>query len=238
MLIFLDVETSPTRDPDLIAEIRAGIRPPATYKKPESVAQWMESEGERAAQDAVAKTALDAAQGELIAIGVARDDDLPPRVLTRTPDEPEIVLLGQLFGLVTDWIQENAVMDGAGRAVWGSDPHFVAHNAAFDLGWLWRRSIINGLVPPFRIPGPNARPGKDFGCTMMAWAGYRDRIGLKALCRALGLPDPKADGTGAQAWQWWLDGDLERVARYCAGDVEAVRSIWGRLAPMLRGAAA
>lgn len=238
MLIFIDVETSATRDPALIEEIRAGVRPPATYKKPESIAQWMETEGERAAAEAVGKTALDAAQGELIAIGVARDDDQAPTVLVRTPEESERVLLERFFDLVQSWLEADAVTDGEGRAVWDSTPYFTAHNAAFDLGWIWRRSIVNGITPPFHVPGPNARVGKDYGCSMMAWAGYRDRISLRSLCRALNLPDPKQNGTGAQAWQWWADGDLERVQTYCAGDVEAVRAIWGKLAPMMRGAAA
>lgn len=238
MLIFLDVETCPTRDPALIDEIRAGIRPPANYKKPETIAEWMATEGERAAADAVGKTALDAAAGELIAIGLARDDDHPPVVLVRDQDVTERELLEHFFAHVQGWLDDDAVTDGGGRNVWGGDPYFVAHNAPFDLGWLWRRAIVHDVRPPFRLPTPNARAGKDYGCTMQAWAGYRDRISLKALCRALGLPNPKQDGNGAQAWQWWQDGNLDRVRTYCAGDVVAVRSIWSRLAPMIRGAAA
>ncbi len=114
-------------------------------------------------------------------------------------------------------------------------PYFIAHNAAFDLGFLWRRCIVLGLRPPFPLPGPNARAGKDYGCTMQAWAGYRERVSLQALCRALSLPDPKAEGTGAQAWQWWKAGDVERVATYCAGDVRAVRDIWHRVSAMAGG---
>lgn len=238
MQIFLDIETAPTEDADTIAAIRAGIRPPANYKKPETLAAWMETEGEAAALDAIGRTALDGGAGQVIAIGLARDDDAPPLVLTRTPDQSEADLLRRLFELVQDWTAGGAVTDAQGRAIWPDAPYFIAHNAAFDLGFLWRRCIVHGLRPPFPLPGPNARAGKDYGCTMLAWAGYRERISLQALCRALALPDPKAEGNGSQAWQWWKAGDLERVATYCAGDVEAVRNVWHRLAPMMGGQAA
>ena len=238
MLTFIDIETCPTDNPDTVAAIRAGIRPPATYKKSESIAAWLANEGEAAAQEAVARTALDGGAGQVIAIGLARDDDAPPLVLTRRPDEPEAALLVRFFDTVQAWSSEGAGMDAAGRPMWPDAPHFIAHNAAFDLGFLWRRCVVLGLRPPFHLPDPNARPGKDFGCTMTSWAGHRERVSLQALCRALGLPDPKAGGGGALAWQWWRDGDIERVARYCAGDVEAVRAVWHRIAPLARGVAA
>lgn len=238
MQIFLDIETAPTEDAETIAAIRAGIRPPANYKKPESIAAWQEAEGEAAAQEAISRTALDAAAGQIIAIGLAREDDAGALVLMRHLDEPEADLLQRFCDTVQSWLDGGAVLDAAGHAVWPDAPYFIAHNAAFDLGFIWRRCIVHGIRPAFRLPGPNSRPGKDYGCTMQAWAGYRERISLQALCRALALPDPKAEGGGAQAWQWWRDGDLQRVAHYCAGDVEAVRAIWHRLAPMLGGVAA
>ena len=40
-LLFCDIETLPTTDMEVIAEIAASIKPPGTIKKPESVAAWM-----------------------------------------------------------------------------------------------------------------------------------------------------------------------------------------------------
>lgn len=237
MQIFIDIETAPTEDADTLAAIRAGIRPPASYKKPESIAAWHATEGEAAALEAIGRTALDGGAGQVIAIGLALDNDRPPVVLLRKDGEAEAELLRQFFETVEDWTAGGAVADAQGRTLWSDAPFFIAHNAAFDLGFLWRRCIVHGLRPPFALPGPSARPGKDYGCSMMAWAGYRERISLQALCRALALPDPKAEGSGAQAWQWWKAGELERVATYCAGDVQAVRAIWHRLAPMMGAAA-
>lgn len=237
MQIFLDIETAPTEDAETIAAIRAGIRPPANYKKPETIAAWREAEGEAAALEAIGRTALDGGAGQVIAIGVARDDDAPPLVLTRRPDQGEAELLRCFFDVAEEWTRAGAVTDAEGCPIWPDMPYFIAHNAPFDLGFIWRRCVVLGVRPSFRLPGPNARAGKDYGCTMQAWAGYRDRVSLQALCRAMGLDDPKANGDGAQAWRWWKDGDLDRVATYCAGDVEAVRAIWHRLAPMLSSGA-
>ncbi|GAB1425951.1 hypothetical protein MASR2M16_31850 [Thauera terpenica] len=235
MQIFLDIETAPTEDVDTIATIRASIRPPANYKKPETLAAWREAEGEAAALDAIARTALDGGAGQVIAVGLALDDEQPPLVLCRGTSETEADLLRRFFETVARWTAGGAVTDAHGRSIWPDAPYFIAHNAAFDLGFLWRRCIVLGLRPPFPLPGPNARAGKDYGCTMQAWAGYRERVSLQALCRALSLPDPKAEGTGAQAWQWWKAGDVERVATYCAGDVRAVRDIWHRVSAMAGG---
>ena len=160
MQIFLDIETAPTEDADTLAAIRAGIRPPANYKKPETIAAWMETEGEAAALDAIGRTALDGAAGQVIAIGIARDNDAPPLVLTRTTDQPEADLLRRFFEVVQDWTAGGAVTDAEGRTVWPDAPYFIAHHAAFDLGFLWRRCIVHGLRPPFALPGPNARPSR------------------------------------------------------------------------------
>lgn len=233
MRVYIDIETKPTDDAAVIAKIREAIRPPATYKKPESIAAWYETEGAKAADEAISRTALDGSLGAVIAIGSCRDDDDSPTVLVRKLDEPEAAFIRRWFDLIEGWLSESGIQDPAGRPVFEDRPHFIGHNCAFDLHFLWHRCAVLALRPPFYLPGPNSRPGKDYNCSMMAWAGYRERISLQNLCLALNLPDPKSDGGGAQAFEWWHQGDLDRVARYCAGDVEAVRQIWERIAPLL-----
>ena len=120
------------------------------------------------------------------------------------------------------------------------DPWWIAHNAAFDLAWLWKRAVIHGLSLPFKLPSPTeARHGKTHYCTMEAWAGYRDRISLDRLCRTLGIPSPKAgEISGTNAWQFWERGEIEAVQAYCAGDVEAARAVYHRLFSVNSGVAA
>ena len=52
MLLFIDVETVPSQHPEALAAVRAGLRPPGTLKKAESIAAWWANEAEVAAEDA------------------------------------------------------------------------------------------------------------------------------------------------------------------------------------------
>lgn len=233
MHIFIDIETSPTTDPELMAELAAGVTPPGNISKAETIAVWERDKKPAAVAEAIGRTALDAAAGSVIAIGLALDYGDPAEVLIRDRTigddfEQEQDLLRRFVAWVDAALARGAVTDAAGRTIWPEAPHFVAHNAAFDLGFLWRRAVVTGITPEgWKLPAPwTMRHGKDHFCTMTAWAGPRERISLKRLCRALALADPKAGGDGAQAWQWWQAGELDKLARYCAGDVEAVRSIW------------
>jgi predicted PolB exonuclease-like 3'-5' exonuclease len=65
---------------------------------------------------------------------------------------------------------------------------------------------------------------------MMAWAGYKNTIGLDRLCRALGIPSPKADGMdGSQVFDLWQADNHDAIRIYNAADVAAVRACWWRL---------
>ncbi len=227
MRIFIDCETVPSQAPDARDLIRASIKPPGTLKKPESIAAWWQDAAPDAVEEAWRKTALDASQGELVAISWASDDTEVSTAIRAKGDDERVVLV-RFFGQVQRYLEDNAIRDHRGQAIYEVDPFFVAHNAAFDLGFLWRRSIVLGIRPPFRIPAPDAKPGS-FGCTMKAWAGPRDQISLDRLCRALGVPSPKGDMDGSKVYDAWQAGELDRIAKYNAADVVATRECWRRL---------
>ncbi len=65
MNIFIDIETIPAQRPDVLEEIKASIKAPAVYKKPESIAEWMRTEGPAAIDAAYRKTGLDGAYGQV-----------------------------------------------------------------------------------------------------------------------------------------------------------------------------
>lgn len=227
MRIYLDVETVPSQAPDARDLIRASIKPPGTLKKPESIAAWWQDSAPDAVEDAWRKTALDASQGELVAISWA-SDDAGPFTAIRSKHHDERVVLAEFFGQLQAHLTANAVRLADGRELWEDEPFFVCHNSAFDLGFLWRRSIVLGIRPPFKIPAPDARPGL-FGCTMRAWAGPRDTISLDRLCCALGVQSPKGDMDGSKVFDAWRAGELDRIAKYNAVDVVATRECWRRL---------
>ena len=229
MRLYFDIETLPSLAPDAREIARQQVKVPGTYKKPESIAAWWETEGEAAIEEAFRKQALDAASGELCALGFAADD-VDPVSLVRGNDEAEADFIRRALSGVQDLINAGGVTGPDGRA-WPMEPFFIGHNAGgFDLPFLWRRCVVHGIRPSFKLPGPSSRDGKDYGDTMTAWAGFRGTIGLDRLCRALKVPSPKASGMdGGQVYDLWLAGNHGAIATYNAADVEAVRAIWYRL---------
>ena len=198
MRIYFDVETVPSQAPDARDLVKATIKPPATFKKPESIAAWWETDAPTAIDEAWRKQSFDASVGELISLSWCDDDMTEASTVIRGKDESERLMLQRFFGQLSAHFKLHAIRDQRGTELWEDSPYFIAHNATFDLGFVWRRSIILGVRPPFKVPGPNAREGKDYACTMRTWSGFKDTISLDRLCSALGIQSPKGDLDGSK----------------------------------------
>ena len=228
MRIYLDLETVPSQAPDARELLKAIIKPPGTLRKAESIAAWWATEAEAAAEELYRKQALDAARGEIVSISWMTDDCLAPTTAIRSQHDDERIVLAQFFGQLQAALEAAAIRDHRGQAIYDDSPFFIAHNAPFDLGFLWRRSIVLGIRAPFTIPSPTAKPGS-YGDTMTLWAGNRGTIGLDKLCTALGVHSPKGDLDGGKVYDAWQAGELDRIVKYNALDVLATREIWRRL---------
>jgi hypothetical protein len=230
MQITIDIETIPSQQPGARDQVRASIKPPGTLKKPESIAAWWKDEADSAVEDAHRKQSLDGGvHGEIISIAIAANDDDPGWVRCRQQGEDESLVLSLFADAVQERLDRAAagLVDGCNIP---QDPYFIAHNASFDLGYIWRRCIVKGVRLPFKFPTPAARAGKDYGDTMTMWAGYGNRVSLDALCRALSVPSPKDGGIdGAGVYDAWLAGEHERIAAYNLRDTLATRDVWHRL---------
>lgn len=229
MNLFLDIETVPSQHPEALATVRAGLKPPGTLKKAESIAKWWEDEADQAAADAWRKQALDGGlHGEIVSIAMA--SDLGQWVRCRAVGGSEAELIAAAFERVQGWRDELAALLAPEARAWQAGIFPVAHNAQFDMGFLWRRARVNRVAVPDWLPGPSARAGKDYGCTMLLWAGYGGRVSLDSLCGALGVPSPKEGGIdGSQVFDAWLAGETERIAAYNLRDTVALAEVWDRL---------
>ena len=58
-----DIETSPTTDEKVIAELVETVQPPANYKKPDTIEKWMDEHAQEKAQELINRTALDGSYG-------------------------------------------------------------------------------------------------------------------------------------------------------------------------------
>jgi hypothetical protein len=106
---------------------------------------------------------------------------------------------------------------------------YIGHNViGFDLPFLWKRSVIN-RIPYHGIP-KDARhgAGRVFD-TMVAWAGFKDRISLDNLAGILGLESHKGEMDGSMVCDAWLAGKKEEISEYCIKDVDLTRKIYGMI---------
>lgn len=214
MNIFLDFETIPTTNPAVIAELAAKVKPPATHKKPETIALWEQNEKPAAVELAVAKTSLDGTYGAICSAAYAFDDG--PVHSECSADEGKLIT--DLYAAIRE------AMKG------GRDLTVIGHNVVgFDLKFLWKRTVILGIRPaplPFRAKAWD----KTVFDTMTQWDDDREkRISLDSLCSVLGVPSPKGELDGSQIAGAFAAGRFDEIAKYNAGDVEAVRNVYRRM---------
>lgn len=222
MNIYIDIETIPAQRPDVLEEIKATIKPPATYKKPDSIAEWMKSEAPAAIDEAYRKTGLDGAYGQVCVVGLALDE-MPP--LTLQADDwrdagAEARLLSSLHGALSEMVTRRDELNVC----------MIGHNvSSFDLRFLVQRHIVNGVRPhPVLMRAAQAKPWERDRVfdTMVQWTGSASiRVSLDKLCKALSVPTPKGAITGATVWDAVKEGRIDEVALYCAGDVAATREV-------------
>lgn len=232
MNIYLDIETIPGQAPGLIEQFAAGITAPASYKKPESIAEWERDNKQAMAEEAWRKTSFDGAIGHIAVIGFAIGDGQPMTLYSDQYGDKaaERDILSQFFGAVSD--AGSRMLSGGSRNV--PAPTFIGHNVLdFDLRFIFQRAVMLGVRPPSCIPF-DAKPwDKTVFDTMTAWAGARNRVSLDKLCKAFEI-DGKGSEIGEEidgsmVWDFVRDGRIADVAKYCAGDVERTREIHKRL---------
>jgi len=221
--IFLDIETVPG-DTFYQKQIAAAVLPPANYSKPETIAQWWETKGEQAKEDAVHATSLMPAYNRIVCLSWAVGDEDPT---TFSGDSEEAILrcffedlAGQLEKTHNGWSYR-----------------VIGHNViGFDLPCIWHACIRNNVGYSL-LPHPrNIKPWETSKAvdTLYQLAGTdRKGMSLGNLAKLYGLNDAYPDIDGSMVWQMWKDGMETQVADYCAGDVRLVRALYYRIREFL-----
>jgi predicted PolB exonuclease-like 3'-5' exonuclease len=239
MNIYFDIETIPSQDPVLVAEIQqrcrdmaeaeaALVTPPASYKQPEAIAKWWGESGnqrkesilagaELKAQEEWRATALDGATGQIVVIGVAINDESPVPLYLPDWKRSEAHVLKEFFSIVTDACSHTRTR-----------PCFIGHNVTgFDLRFIYQRAVVLGIRPPAHIPF-KAKPWDDVVFDTMQQWDQAKRASMNKLCRAFGLAD-KGDLDGSMVWDYVRDGRIAEVAQYCVDDVNRARIFHKRM---------
>lgn len=218
-----DIETLPSNDLEIIAGLAASVKPPATFKKPESIAEWLKENKEQAVNDLVAKTSFSGLYGRIACIAWAFDDG---EIVSTESWQTERQAIQAFYDAVTAYTN---VEYSGGRT--SSAITVVGHNiAGFDLQFLKHRSIILGIKPDASIRrAMMAKPwDKEVNDTMLMWSPDREnRVSMDKLCKALGIAG-KGDFDGSMVAETWPTNP-QKVIDYCKYDIERTRSIHKRI---------
>lgn len=233
--VFIDLETLPEPDgkQSFINAAKESVKVPSTLTKPKFIdalglgsdgkyktvdelkEMWVEKFGTEQAsiqgEEAWRKTSFDGAKGEICVIGVWFEGMYTP-VSFDASKMKESEMLAHFWVTLSNIVGMNQF-------------RFVAHNAKFDLPFLYHRSVINRVQPVYY--NPHGRHGQHHYCTMEAWAGYNQRISMDDLAKALGIQG-KGDMDGSKVYDTWLV-DQQKVIDYCKDDVRMLREIYNRL---------
>ena len=223
MNIYLDIETLPTNDSDVIAEIAATIKAPGTLKKQESIDAWMAENKEAATRDAVHKTGFSGLYGSIACICYAFDDG---PVHSVGGEFDETALLNDFYRAIEDATRIEAHDRRVDTAM-----TFIGHNIiGFDLPFIKHRSIILGVKPPLSVRKAfDAKPwGNEVADTMLMWSTDKEkRASMDKLCKAFGIAG-KGDFDGSMVAETW-PVDPQKVIDYCADDVRRTREMYKRI---------
>jgi len=219
-MIVIDIETVPCQWAGIRDEYAAAVKAPASYSKPESIQKWLEENRQAEGEAAWLKTSFDGGMGQIVCIGWAIDDNKPESLHTANlSPENEAEVLREFFAAM------RFHHDNAGRR-----PPLVGHNiVAFDLPFVWKRSVVHGIKPPVWWPRDPKPWGETVYDTMTQWAGVKERISLDKLCRVLGVGGKTGGPTGADVWPMVQAGRIKEVAEYCRHDVEITRACYRRM---------
>jgi 3'-5' exonuclease len=233
---FIDLETLPQDGTlqDYIDEVKESIKVPSDLTKPKLIealgygsdakyktvdelkSDWIERFGTEQSkiqgEHQWRKTALDGAKGEICVIGSAIENDAIVAFSQLNMSESEMIR--QFW----QWMDESI-----GSSQW----RLVAHNAKFDVPYLWHRSVILGIKPSMWF-NPHGRHCQSHYCTMEAWAGFNGRISLDNLAKALGVKGKSCGIDGSMVYDTWLT-EKESVIEYCKDDVRVLREIYNRM---------
>ena len=225
--IFIDTETVPTSREDVRSKLAAGVRPPGNYKSVDAIMKWETEQGAAKREEAIAETALNGLWGELLVIGFAIEDRTPV-ILTREKTEAD--LLKTFCELLQDEVFAHVLKSESSTTSWDQRVTWIAHNADFDLRFIWQRSRILGIQIPFLLPLERYPKGPWRYDTMVEWAGWGKYVKLTDLELAFGIDriDPLPGG-GSDVAKAFAEGRIDDITGHCSLDVGNLRLIYQRM---------
>lgn len=210
--IFMDIETLPTDNPEVISMVKSKLTAPSNYKDPEKISAYIEDK----ADEAIHKTGLSGLFGRVLCFGYAIDDQ-PAGVVYGKEASDEKFILQDI---------RRIICTNAGRKRDYCANTLIGHNLlGFDIPFLSQRMMVNGLPPLFEH-GTKPWDTGAYDTSLMFACGNRDFYSLENLCLAFGVKSPKGEIDGSMVAQAYRDGRHDQIIDYCADDVRATRELY------------
>jgi Predicted 3'-5' exonuclease related to the exonuclease domain of PolB len=215
---YIDTETIPaaTFYQDQVA---ANVKAPATYTKPETIAQWQETKGEQARLDAVHATGLMPAYNQIVSLAWAFEGGTP------------MVYSGPEAGILEAFMEDvSRIVSGTRN---GLSIRWVGHNiVGFDLPCIWWACIRN-KVPYAFLPHPRqVKPWETTKVvdTLYQLAGTNTKgMSLGNMAKLFGIEDRLPDMDGSKVWNMYCYGRIAEIEDYNIADVEITRELYLRI---------
>lgn len=102
----------------------------------------------------------------------------------------------------------------------------------FDLPYLCRRLVVNGLSLPSALDLAGKKPWEVPHLDTMEMWKFGDRksyTSLELLATLFDIPSSKSDIEGSRVHSCYYQGELERIAAYCRADVAVTAQLYRRL---------
>lgn len=233
MHVIFDIETLPTNDPQVIADLRkdaeaekAAVKAPSNYKDEAKIAEFVaakHAEINAGIEERIAKTSFSGLEGRIACISWQIDDGEP---FATSAEFTERQVIQQFYASV-EALSHRPRHEGTYQI----ETSFVGHNiASFDLPFLKHRSIILGVTPPqiFRKAFAAKPWDSIIQDTMLLWSSDPHKRGsMDRLCRAFGIPG-KGDFDGSMVASTWPT-DPQKVIDYCKDDVRRTWEVYKRI---------
>ena len=217
-LLFVDLETLETTDPDIIQDIADNIHPPGTIKLEKSIDKWNEEKRPAAIEEAVSKTSFDGFAGSICSISWAvNDGEIQSLYRANTIDD---------FNLINSFWRRLIHQNGV-----NFNPVWCGHNiTGFDLRFLFKRCVVHQIKPSIILPYNDKPWSKNVFDTLFETTGDLKSGGsLNKVAKALGLKGKSGGLDGSMINQAFLDGRIDEIVKYNVRDVEITRNIYKRL---------
>lgn len=167
------------------------------------------------------KAALEAEFARIvcISVGVIRGDKLVTRTYNDSDEKSLLLNFNNDLGQMT-----------------AANPKFIFaghHIIGFDLPFIFKRCLINGVIPHSLVDNSNAKPWEVKSLdTAVLWktTGF-NHTSLLSLATCLGLPSPKSDISGADVGKvFYEEGEagVARISKYCERDILTVANVLRR----------